>query len=61
LAFRSILVYIPDCEKTLSHHFSEKKMMDQLTFIDILKKDEVSLELPAVENDDAVEELGRGK
>jgi hypothetical protein len=26
-----------------------------------LKKDEVSLELPAIENDDAVEESGRGK
>jgi hypothetical protein len=36
-------------------------MADSLTFIDILKKDEVSLELPAIENDDAVEESGRGK
>jgi hypothetical protein len=36
-------------------------MKDLLIFIDILKKDEVSLELPATENDDAVEESGRGK
>jgi hypothetical protein len=36
-------------------------MTDPLTFIDILKRDEVSLELPSMENDDAVEELGRGK
>jgi hypothetical protein len=43
------------------HHFTEKKMMDPLTFIDILKKDEVSLELPAMENDDAGEELGGGQ
>jgi hypothetical protein len=34
-------------------------MMDPLTFIDILKKDEVLLELPATENDDTAEELGR--
>jgi hypothetical protein len=36
-------------------------MMDLLTFIDILNKDEVSLELPAMENDDTAEEFGRGK
>jgi hypothetical protein len=36
-------------------------MTDLLTFIDILKKDKVLLELPATENDDAIEELGRGK
>jgi hypothetical protein len=36
-------------------------MTDLLTFIDILKRDEASLELPATENDDTVKELGRGK
>jgi hypothetical protein len=49
------------CAASKRHCFTEKKIMDPLTFIDILKKDKVSLELPATENDDAVEESAKGK